>query len=81
MRHATGWIGYRRGAIAAVAGLFALAVHTVSLAQNWPSKPIRVVVPYPPGGSTDLVPRLLQPRLSRCLANRWWLKTGPAATP
>ncbi len=64
MRHATGWIGYRRGAIAAVAGLFALAVHTVSLAQNWPSKPIRVVVPYPPGGSTDLVPRLLQPRLS-----------------
>ncbi len=36
----------------------------LALAQAWPAKSIRVVVPYPPGGSTDLVPRLLQPRLS-----------------
>ena len=64
MRHATGWIGYWRGTSTAVAGLLALAFHTAASAQNWPSKPMRVVVPYPPGGSTDLVPRLLQPRLS-----------------
>ena len=36
-------------------------------AQDFPSKPVRVVVPYPAGGGTDLVARLIMPRL----AERW----------
>src|SRR5262245_13290973 len=40
---------------------------TAAAAQEWPAKPIRWVVPFPPGGSIDLVSRLLQPRVSEGL--------------
>jgi tripartite-type tricarboxylate transporter receptor subunit TctC len=36
-------------------------------AQEWPSKPIRWVVPYPPGGGTDVIARILQQRMAEGL--------------
>jgi tripartite-type tricarboxylate transporter receptor subunit TctC len=36
-------------------------------AQGWPSKPLRIVVPYPAGGATDFVARLLAERLAKSL--------------
>ncbi|MCE9638618.1 MAG: tripartite tricarboxylate transporter substrate binding protein [Betaproteobacteria bacterium] len=39
------------------------AVH----AQNWPNQTIRIIVPFPPGGTTDQVGRLLQPYLQQSL--------------
>ena len=36
-------------------------------AQNWPSKPIKVVVPSPPGGPPDLIARMLAPKLQPIL--------------
>lgn len=60
----------RRRAVAAlallatgVAGLAPVAAH----AQAWPAKPIRIVVPFPPGGSTDLLAR----RIGEKLAATW----------
>jgi tripartite-type tricarboxylate transporter receptor subunit TctC len=41
--------------------LFACAV---ALGQGYPSKPVQFVVPYPPGGSNDVLARALAPRLS-----------------
>ena len=36
-------------------------------AQEWPARPVRIIVPFPPGGSADLVPRAI----SEKLAARW----------
>lgn len=39
-------------------------------ADNYPSKPIRMVVGFPPGGATDLVARIIQPGMSAALAQQ-----------
>ena len=36
-------------------------------AQDWPSKPVRWIVPYPPGGGTDIIARIVQNRMSEGL--------------
>jgi tripartite-type tricarboxylate transporter receptor subunit TctC len=36
-------------------------------AQDWPNKPVRFIVPYPPGGGTDVIARIVQPRLQEAL--------------
>jgi tripartite-type tricarboxylate transporter receptor subunit TctC len=54
----------RRGLLAAATA----ALAAPALAQPaWPSGPIRIVTPFPPGGSTDAVARLLQPHLQAAL--------------
>ena len=39
----------------------------VAHAQSWPSGPVRIVIAYPPGGSTDAIMRLVQPGLQQRL--------------
>jgi tripartite-type tricarboxylate transporter receptor subunit TctC len=46
----------------------ALALFSAAaVAQDWPSKPVRFIVPYPPGGGTDVIARIVQQRLSEAL--------------
>src|SRR5438874_5165965 len=47
----------------AAAVMLATAVH----AQEWPGKPVRIVVPFPAGGSADLMPRIVAEKL----AEKW----------
>lgn len=56
----------RRSLIALTAA--GLAAPTILRAQgNWPERPIRLIVPWPPGGSTDTIARLFQQRLGAAL--------------
>ncbi|MCE2945593.1 MAG: tripartite tricarboxylate transporter substrate binding protein [bacterium] len=45
-----------------------LALPAPAAAQAWPSKPIRMVVPFPAGGGIDTVARIVAPRMSESLA-------------
>ena len=49
----------KRSLLAAMAGLPALLAAPAALAQAWPNRQVRVIVPWPPGGSTDVLARLL----------------------
>ena len=54
--------------IAPIAALLAAVFFAATAtAQAWPSKPLRIVVPYPAGGATDFVARLVAERLAKSL--------------
>jgi tripartite-type tricarboxylate transporter receptor subunit TctC len=52
--------------LACIAGLV-IGIPLPVLAQDYPNKPIRFIAPYPPGGTVDLVARIIQPKLSESL--------------
>ena len=58
---------------------FALAA-TGALAQAWPSKPVTLLVPFPPGGSTDLIARTLGPKLQDKLGGTFIVENRAGAT-
>lgn len=62
------WSAARRRLLAtSLIALSGLAAHGVAIAADWPSRPIRIIVPYPTGGVTDSVVRLLAERMSSAL--------------
>ena len=46
------------------------AVSFQAVAQSWPSQPIRLIVPFPPGGTTDQIARHVQPLLQQSLGTQ-----------
>lgn len=62
-----------------VAGAAALALPSLALAQAWPAKPIRLIVPFPPGGLIDNMARLVGPRLAQELGQPVVIDNKPGA--
>src|SRR6266702_889900 len=64
-------LGHRRQFLHLAAGAAALmALTSITLAQNWPAQPVTMVVPFAAGGATDVVARILVPRLSELLGQQ-----------
>ncbi len=57
-------------ALGAACGLFPLQAPLAPAADVYPSRPVRMVVGFPPGGGTDLVARIIQPRMSAALGQQ-----------
>jgi len=58
---------------------FGLALAGSALAQTFPSKPIRVIVPFPPGGGTDIVARTVTPRMAEILGQPFIIENRAGA--
>ena len=56
-----------------------VAASTGADAQGYPNRPVRWVVPYPPGGATDIMARLIGHRLSEKLGQQFVIENKPGA--
>src|SRR5436189_4493525 len=80
--HAGSWViresWLRRGpmkTIVRIVALFAaLLVSGSALAEQYPTRPVKIVIPFPPGGVTDIVGRLVAQKLSERLGQQFYIE-------
>ena len=58
---------------------FLAALPTLALAQDWPSRPIRIIVGFGPGGGTDIVSRILAQSMQEKLGQPVVVENRPGA--
>src|SRR2546428_2983181 len=61
-------------------GIVFVAVFSAAGAQDWPTKPVKLVVPFPAGGSVDPLARLLGVKLSDSLKHQFIVENKPGAS-
>jgi len=62
-----------------LAAVLLAASSTIALAQDWPTRPLRVVVPFPAGGSADTQTRVIADELSKALGQPVVIENKPGA--
>lgn len=65
--------------IALIAGTLALLTSPLAMAQNWPTKPIKLIIPFAAGGTTDILGRLLAQQLTKDLGQNVIVENKPGA--
>ncbi len=60
-----------RGGLALLTAATAYGLATVAAAQNYPTRPITLVVPFPPGGSTTIVARIVTDRMADAIGQQF----------
>ncbi len=61
-------------------GIVLALAATAVCAQSYPTRPVRVLVGFPPGGGTDIMARLLTPKLAEILGQQYVVENRPGAT-
>lgn len=70
---------HRAKSLTLIAALLAVCASSAALAQSWPQRPIKVVIPFPPGGPTDLVMRTASEKIAANLKQPIVIESQPGA--